>query len=281
MQWKILIFIIILESVFNVSKNKDKYYFCNSKVFDPDVILTSTEINKLCSKLFKYNNILIGVQKKLTITYTVTKEEEDRLYTRDTEDLFLTQCDKVGGSTCKQGVLFSIYTEIRKAKLTTGPNTSIRMYTSRLLQRVAPMLTTNRIYDAMDIMIDSIDEYKPVKVEEESSSMGFLVFIIYLFIIGFCAFTLYVIYQSYKKQKREEFRESVKDSSTIYKHLHKLNHLLAKIKKNSPPIVSSKKCLICMKKMNFNNSYMYEMNNFTTQPDMRTNLIQNDNLLNT
>jgi hypothetical protein len=275
MQWKILIFLIFNLTICERKEN-NKYYFCNGKIFDPDIILSSSNINYICSLINNDKSFMINIQKKLSFSFILNRDEEDQLYTRDSEDMFITMSNRPGINR-EYLSLLSIYADAKKARLTFGKYSTAKRNVRTILSKISPYLSDKKYLDAIVTAIDMIgyEDYN----NKSSGGVNIFVIIIIIITILICAFIIYSVTIKNKQEvnNQYEYTDNSHNSSMVYNHLHKLQNMLKKMKKNSPPIISTKKCLICMEKMKLKKGKSFEMNNFN---EMNSNLIfQNDNTL--
>lgn len=286
-------------------RNNSKYYFCNGRIFDPDIKLRTTDLNSICEKITRDDRFLVTVQSNIN-TYNM---ESDSYYTRDTEEFFLSRCSQSNTFMCDYGFMISIYTQARKVRITAG-RVSKNIVTvdkrDNVIYAIKPLLSNERygeaIVKAIDIM-QSYNSYSPqsttkqattVRVEEPvrrstSSSGGISFFGILLFVICPCFCLCALIY--YCVMKQPDNQEVIYSNEDVHNHLSELELMLREVRRNNPSIISTDTCLICMQKIysshTFNNR-PFEMENInqsthfhTTQNDMQNTLIppQDPNLV--
>jgi hypothetical protein len=311
------LYIVTLITIISLSLSgrldNSKFYFCGGKIYDPDYQLSTGNINAICQRIGNNENrILISIQRNIALPTrtSLSTQDENNLYTRDTEDIFLAQCARVGSYTCDWGYLFSLYTErsmdgSRKARLTAGrlsKNNLSTSYRENIMNVARSNLQNNQFTDGIIKVVDqfhvilgnnnirggsSITTYNQPQTTytthttNNNSGGGFWKFLLFLLFVGICVGCCYCAYKTYNVENAGlNHHHSVVHytSENVRHHLHKLEHLLKDVRNSNPPLVSINKCLLCMDTIqgfNNQNNNFYEMNNFsTTNNDMRTNLIQ-------
>jgi hypothetical protein len=291
-------------------KNNTKFYFCGKKIYDPDYLLSSSNISAICSRIGDDNRILIGIQRNIPLPHTnLSTEDLDNFYTRDTEELFLKQCGMIGPYTCDFGYLFTIYTDARKARLTAGrlsKNNLSNSYRTSIMNSVRTNMSYGQFPDAILKVVDQfrsilggsyVNNYEQPRVvtpapqpntshsssqtytysNKSSGGSGWTI-LIFVLVFAVCVACCYMAYKRYESEMVNVQTTVNYNSGHVYHHLHKLEHLLKEVRNSTPPLVSINKCLLCMDKMQGcqNQGTYYEMNNFSTSRnnDMNTNLLQ-------
>jgi hypothetical protein len=302
----IYLLLLLFPMIFTLidKKNTAKYYFCNKKIYDPDMLLSQSSITTICSRIGDDNLILIGIQRNIPLPTTyLSKEDEDNFYTRDTEELFIKQCGKISSYTCDFGYLFSIYTDGRKARLTAGRHSQNKLsnnYRQNILNSVKSNMSNGQFPDAIIKVVDQfksllngsyINDYDEPRTvtptppqnypyQSENSGNGWTEFFVIIILVA-CVACCFFAYQRYQNETNLNITRINYNHQHVYHHLHKLETLLKEVRNCTPPLVSINKCLLCMDTMyGLNNpGAYYEMNNIsTTNNDMRSNLLQQPNL---
>jgi hypothetical protein len=306
---KILILLIFTLLKITLAEENSKYFFCNGKIYASDKKIGLEQINEMCEEIIDDYRILILIKKEIQI---IPSSNIDNYYTRDAEDFFIKQCNILNKQICDYGFMISIYTNSRKIRLVAG-NISKNIVSieqrNSIINSMKNYLAREKYSDAVEVAVGMIQSYSPLqngprngnsnnyqpnpppgynpfnptyippqkKEEKSSGSFGF----IFIFVI--CPLILCCVYFMYKKDKDNTHSPINNSADAINAHLHKLEHLLNEIKKNSPPVMSINICLICMQRIQFQNNFnnLSSTNNdygYSNNYNMQNNLIQNDTM---
>ena len=145
------IFFLLFFTFFIVdAKDEYKNYFCSGKIYISDPRFNVNEISQICDKISSDYRILINVQEKLNID--AGGSELDNYYTRDSEEFFNRQCNKLKRSICEYGFLISIYTKARKVRITSGSVSKYQVtYEMRnnIINSIRKLLSQNMFLDSI------------------------------------------------------------------------------------------------------------------------------------
>jgi len=283
---KYLFFISLIHlCILSDQKDKANNYFCLGKMFVSDDDISINDINKICQRIQDENKIMILIREEIDIKGSLSSS--DYYYTKDSEEFFLKQCEKIDKNICDQGYMISIYTEAKKIRITAGKisknviNTEQR---KKIIDSGKKYLSDKKYANGVITMIDLIQSFSPyigpsnnntnITNNENKSSGSF--WIILIFVICPCLCCFFFIYRHYQTVGENDTHNHI--ANEVHQHLNQLEILLTQVRSFSPPIMTIDICLICMNKIILGNNCNSNNPYSTTRSDMQNNLIIKDDL---
>lgn len=243
-----VIWIIFAFSAFQVGLSYDTiYFYCNNRLYIDFNGLSSYQITNICSLMNQDDRFVVQITKQ-------KKYNEQYDYTIESETFFKLQCS-YNKIQCNYDFGISVFPNVGQVRITAGTISKDQLpkqYRVDVIDSMINDLKRNRYYEAIThamTRISSSVPYHNSKVDipnkSSSSSFGFFSFICFVICPILCCFGICYYYSTKSKEHIIEY-EIKQESQEIHLHLSRLEELIKEIRKNSPPIVSINKCLLCM-----------------------------------
>lgn len=270
-----ILFILIIKT----NSLNDIFFSCNGRIYSDFNGLSINELNSLCTLITQDDRFVIYLTNSIYFP-------DEASYTATSHAFFSNQCTK-NSVKCEYNFAIAIYPNVGKVFIIAGNiiknyvNQSQRM---TVINSMINDLRYSKYYSAISngiFLLRSYYKYSPSSevrhdTDRDNKSEGFGFFSILLFIICPICCCIGLIYIIYHRNKEEVIEQTDTLSTQIHMHLCELEEMIKEIRKNSPPIISINKCLICMQTIDSN---LPEGNQYKPQEIEMTRMGQNDMLI--
>ena len=252
---------------------------CEGHIYDVNERLSETKLSEAC------NIAKNGLKNGQLIIFRYQKNVEvknnniDSSCDKDNEEFRKAHCDKY----CSDTIIISVFFEYKKIRITTGNNLTKKVdfqAKNKIIEALGKELKKGFPEDGFNAAAKLTSNYianfiskpktplphsttkKVVKVyknDQSSSFLPILISIIFLAVICVCMYFIISKQQEAEvKISREAYQpvsnsDEKNESEKIHNHVNSLlNYIKDDIKKNTPPVTSIDKCIVCVNELNPN-----------------------------